>query len=1232
MTKIIRTKKIIPTLLAIAIILSSVLIFASPVLVNAEIVPGSGAAHRRFTGQGPSGNSVVNTVSFHPSANVRTMMGTELLRGSTATTLSSARNLQTQLNFVNGGTVLAGINGDFFSGANGTGTTNSINVPFGMMIESGGRIVKSSPHYWGGPAMGGYAFGVRRCGTAVVGPAPRITLDGSSSRGNFTVDFMNVWRPNQGFNNTGHQFPVDQLVLYTSDWGARTQATGGHEVRIRLTSADFRQGSTVNGTVVASGTAPANGMEIGANHIVLSANSAAVGRISNLQNGDNVTINVGLASRDNQNWNNLDFAIGGSSPILMSGQLTPQVNLTAGSAQYQTRRARTAVGARADGSVVWVTVDEAGGSTGMTMPELARYMRDSLGVVTAIGLDGGGSTQMVTRVGANITQANAPSGTTPRAVANSIMLIYNPNAVDDAPLFGEFTPDFTTVAPTNLNQPASRAGWRGEGIGGQWMANISVAGQNSTIPTRAQARFDSDGMRLSIAPNSLNNTAVAKLDLFDARRQVCVDHSLYFDINTTFAHAPVTSAGFRIQFTTPSLGGGFSTVDFTELLSHLTPGVGRISPGDAWNLFPTRGHYISNGEWSLSKALNWLRLNSNNANNRTAATNALITANNAGGTVGINRYYAVVHVNGATNYNMLNYAHFRWLSIGAKAPDFTCTTSCAANVFSCSQVANVLDPHIKWAVTWVANQNSTNGVNNITTGTISTLGLQTRGGGVTGSITADRFINERLWERIVVPSNALPAPTFLLPGHGGYSATGVGGPSRVTRLNGLDALLRIPGAPIIGNIGLSHQYLLSDISALSSVPFTGTAFMNAGIGRSTNNITMPDFNDLQSGGISFNINSASAQNGLTSPLRAGDWITTIPNRPMTLDINGQGMDFFCLDALGYVNRRFNRTGIHYNWVSQSNFGNISGFNLNNQFLGAEVGYTPLFTAIAQQINPSFNAKNRVSVAQLINLSGTINLSGHGFTSMDGIRILSASAHWSGMGAITKIDLSGNNISRIEDIELFGVIRGGAGANVITPTFVLDRHLNNAQNAAAIATLLRNGNTIEWVDAVRTNSFGVPFNDRNATSLGQTNLPGFRAHAANETSWWRLLDAPDSNVNASGVLGTFTGEGARLSLNPNGSVHMLPAILQGRNNNMQVDFNNRLHFDIDTSQAATNNISAWFNIQFDLTDGRFLNVNFAEVMAHLADVPLVSATDPWGAFPVAGIYQSNGQMTLREALI
>ncbi|MDD8025367.1 MAG: phosphodiester glycosidase family protein, partial [Acidobacteriota bacterium] len=87
---------------------------------------------------------------------------------------------------------------------------------------------------------------------------------------------------------------------------------------------------------------------------------------------------------------------------------------------YATRHPRTAIGVRADGTIVLAAVDgrQPGLSVGMTIPELAGLMVD-LGCVDALNLDGGGSTTMVVK-GEVVNSPSDPGGE--RAVSDALLV------------------------------------------------------------------------------------------------------------------------------------------------------------------------------------------------------------------------------------------------------------------------------------------------------------------------------------------------------------------------------------------------------------------------------------------------------------------------------------------------------------------------------------------------------------------------------------------------------------------------------------------------------------------------------------------------------------------------------------------------------------------------------------------------------------------------------------------
>jgi len=114
-------------------------------------------------------------------------------------------------------------------------------------------------------------------------------------------------------------------------------------------------------------------------------------------------------------------AIGGGSILLDGGNLPESFSLP-----ISGLHPRTALGINEKGDRFYLlAVDGRNPSaTGMSETELALYMK-SLGIWTAINLDGGGSTQMMARrLGqSTVTIANTPSGGTERRIANAIAVI-----------------------------------------------------------------------------------------------------------------------------------------------------------------------------------------------------------------------------------------------------------------------------------------------------------------------------------------------------------------------------------------------------------------------------------------------------------------------------------------------------------------------------------------------------------------------------------------------------------------------------------------------------------------------------------------------------------------------------------------------------------------------------------------------------------------------------------------
>lgn len=144
-----------------------------------------------------------------------------------------------------------------------------------------------------------------------------------------------------------------------------------------------------------------------------------------------------------------------------------------------TRASRTAIGIKADGTVVMLMVDgrQAPYSVGMTMAEVGAAM-EALGCVQAVNLDGGGSSTFATQregesennTSAGLTLRCRPSDGYERKVSNTIMVLSNAKPT------GEF--DHAVLTPNNeVYTPGSTVQFTAAGV--------DAAGGRADIPAGA---------------------------------------------------------------------------------------------------------------------------------------------------------------------------------------------------------------------------------------------------------------------------------------------------------------------------------------------------------------------------------------------------------------------------------------------------------------------------------------------------------------------------------------------------------------------------------------------------------------------------------------------------------------------------------------------------------------------------------------------------------------------------
>ena len=295
--------------------------------------------------------------------------------------------------------VVAGINGDFYNVSTG--------LPIGLVITDG--VLRSSD-------AGYYAIGFRADGTAVLGkPGVKVSVDLGYAVDDGSGSPVELIRPviavNKARTNSG-------VFLYTYDFNAR-HTTGTTEAGVNVVCT-VEQGQLAIGSTV---TARVERVEettvtsIQPDQIVLSANANAdayyTNALRNMSAGSEVTLTVSA----NAGWDDVEYAVGALYCLAENGAVAS--GLATGV------NPRTAVGQKADGTLVFYTIDgrRSGYSIGASLTQVGQRLVE-LGCETVLCLDGGGSTNLAvtTPDSTDASIINRPSESN-RKVTNQIFLV-----------------------------------------------------------------------------------------------------------------------------------------------------------------------------------------------------------------------------------------------------------------------------------------------------------------------------------------------------------------------------------------------------------------------------------------------------------------------------------------------------------------------------------------------------------------------------------------------------------------------------------------------------------------------------------------------------------------------------------------------------------------------------------------------------------------------------------------
>ncbi len=288
--------------------------------------------------------------------------------------------------------VIAAINGDVWAGF-----SNDVeSAPNGLDVEAGELITAGT--------AGRPTFGVGPDGRPILGsPLVTITL-GTATAGSFVVNRVNQLRRS------------GEIVLYTPHFNSRTSsAASGVDLVITGLALPLRPSGTWTGIVSQTRIADGGG-PIDPGTVVVTVPTATP--LAAVQPGETVTLTTTVTP----GWESIQQAVGGREWIVRDGV----VSISPHPASADEIHPRSAIGLTPDGRLILATVDgrETGVSEGVRLTELAELMLER-GAVSAINLDGGGSsTLVVRRAGTDgAVVVNRPSDGFERPVTNSIQVV-----------------------------------------------------------------------------------------------------------------------------------------------------------------------------------------------------------------------------------------------------------------------------------------------------------------------------------------------------------------------------------------------------------------------------------------------------------------------------------------------------------------------------------------------------------------------------------------------------------------------------------------------------------------------------------------------------------------------------------------------------------------------------------------------------------------------------------------
>jgi exopolysaccharide biosynthesis protein len=323
-----------------------------------------------------------NYIEYTPNSDVQPVV----VYGSKVTNYGSFSSMANLLES-KGYHVVAGINGDYYNM-----TTYD---PNGILIYEG-KLMSSDN------GMSGLGF--KADGTAVMS-RPYMKSAVNIAGTDYTISKINKVRDGANFD------------LFTPDYAPTTKSgTAGWDIICTPSADSLSLNCTVTLTVdevqenKGAAAIPDGKMVLS---LAGTASEDKINAVKALKAGDSLTVTISASPL----WSDVQFAVGSYYKLVTNGTAETGLN--------RDLEPRTAVGMKADGTLIFYTVDgrQSGYSVGATMEVVAQRLIE-LGCVEATIMDGGGSTCMsaIYLGDSDINQVNRSSTGTQRSVSDWIML------------------------------------------------------------------------------------------------------------------------------------------------------------------------------------------------------------------------------------------------------------------------------------------------------------------------------------------------------------------------------------------------------------------------------------------------------------------------------------------------------------------------------------------------------------------------------------------------------------------------------------------------------------------------------------------------------------------------------------------------------------------------------------------------------------------------------------------